>query len=120
MREITDLGTGTRQIRAKHNDPGRSDRELFSTGLETIFKELDIATTAVTALLILHLVLNDQWIILEVKRLGKGSRNGVVGGFAFRNQTLIALNDGNGRLFHLPLADITEGLTTDWGLFGGL
>ena len=55
----THLGARARQVRTKHDGPGGLVVELLAAGLETILKELDVATTAVAALLVLDLVLND-------------------------------------------------------------
>jgi hypothetical protein len=88
--------------------------------LETIFKKFDISTTAVTTLLVFDFILNNQGFVLEVDSFGKGSRNGMVGSFAFCNETLITLNNGNGRILYFPLPDVAEGFATYGCLLGRL
>ena len=112
------LGTRTSKVRTEHNHPRGGVREFLSTRLEPILKELDIATTAVTALLVLDLVLDDEGLVRERDRLIKRSRDGMVGSLALSNKALIALQDRNQRVFDLPLADVAEGLTANGSLLG--
>lgn len=44
----------------------------------------------------------------------------MMGSLAFCNETLVAVNEGDGGLLHLPFADVTEGLAADGGLLGCL
>ena len=110
------LGARASQIGTKHDSPRSLVRELLTSCLETIFKQLEVTTTTVTALLVLHFVLDNQGLLLEVDRLGEGCKDGVVGGLALRNETLVALNEGARRVFDRPLTDIAEGLAADGGL----
>ena len=67
------LGARASQIRTEHDDPRCRVRELFATRLEAVFQELDVATTAVAALLVFDLVLDNQRLGLEVDGLAKGA-----------------------------------------------
>ena len=62
-RPSTHLVARASQVRTKHDGPGSLVVELLAAGLETILKELDVATTAVAALLVLDLVLDDQRLV---------------------------------------------------------
>jgi hypothetical protein len=42
----------------------------------------------------------------------------VVGGLAFRYETLVAVDDGDGGVFDLPFTDIAERLAADGCLLG--
>jgi hypothetical protein len=88
--------------------------------LETIFKKFDITTTAVTTLLVFDFILNNQGFALKVDRFRKGSRDGMVGSFAFRNEALITINNGNGGILYFPFSDVTEGFATYGCLLGRL
>ena len=44
----------------------------------------------------------------------------MVGGFAFGNKTLVAVNERDRGFFDLPLANVAKSLATDWGLLGRL
>ena len=88
--------------------------------MKTIFKKFDIATTAVTTLLVFDFILNNQGFVLEVDSLGKRSRDGVVGSFAFCNEALITLDKGNGRILYFPFSDVAEGFATYGCLLGRL
>ena len=44
----------------------------------------------------------------------------MVGSLGLGDETLVALNEDLLRVLNLPLADIAEGLTADWGLLGRL
>jgi hypothetical protein len=88
--------------------------------LETILKKFDIAATAVTTLLVLDFILNNQAFVLEVDRFGKGSRDGMVGSFAFCNEALVTLNNGNGWILYFPFSDVAEGFATYGCLLGCL
>jgi hypothetical protein len=88
--------------------------------LETIFKKFDITTTTVPAFLVLDLVLDNQRLVLEVDGFGEGSRDSMVGGFAFSNESLVAFNDRDGWVFDLPFANVTESLAANGGLLGSL
>jgi hypothetical protein len=88
--------------------------------LETIFKKFDIATTAVTTLLVFDFILDNQGFVLEVDSFGKRSRDGMVGSFAFCNEALITLNNGNGWILYFPFSDVAEGFATNGCLLGRL
>ena len=88
--------------------------------METIFEEFDITTTAVTAFLVLDLVLDNQRLVLEVNGLSEGSRDSVVGGFAFSNKSLVAFNDRDRWVLDLPFANVAECLAANGGLLGSL
>jgi len=61
--------------------------------LVSLLEELKVSTTAVTTLLELGLVLNDDGLLGDSDRLGEGSRNGVVSSFGLCDETLVASND---------------------------
>ena len=88
--------------------------------MEAIFKKFDITTTAVTTLLVFDFILNNKRFVLEIDSFGKGSRDGMVGSFAFCNEALITLNNGNGRILYLPFSDVAEGFATYGCLLGRL
>ena len=60
------LGAGASQVGAKHDGPWSLVRELLASSLETVLEQLDVATTAVAALLVLDLVLDDQGLVVEL------------------------------------------------------
>lgn len=88
--------------------------------METIFKKFDITTTTVPAFLVLDLVLDNQRLVLEVNGLSEGSRDSVVGGFAFGNKSLVAFNDRDRWVLDLPFANVAESLAANGGLLGSL
>lgn len=55
----THLCSGASQVGTKHDGPRSLVRKLLTCGLETIFKQLKVATTAVAALLVLDLILDN-------------------------------------------------------------
>ena len=71
-RPSTHLGARASQVRTKHDGPWRLVIELLSSGLETVFEELDVATTAVAALLVFDLVLDDERLVGEFDGLLEG------------------------------------------------
>ena len=44
----------------------------------------------------------------------------MVGSLCLSNESLVALDDGDFGILDLPLADVAESFTADWGLLGGL
>lgn len=114
------FGSRTRQIRAKHDDPRCGVGKLFAARLKSILQKFEVTTTAIATLLVLDFVLNNKRSSLEVYGLRKGSRDSVVCSFAFGNETFVAVNERDRRLFDLPFADIAESLATNWGLLGCL
>jgi hypothetical protein len=110
------LGARTGQIRTEHDNPGGGIRKFLATGLESVLKKLEVTTTTVTPLLILDFILNNEWFRFEVYGRREGGRDGMVGSFAFGNETLVTVNERERRLLYLPFADVTEGLTAHRGL----
>lgn len=110
------LGARAGKIRTEHDDPGRGVRELLAASLETVLEEFEVSTTTVAALLVLDLVLNNQRLLLEVDRFLEGCRDSVMGGLALGYETLVALNEGAGRVLDRPFADIAERLAAYGGL----
>lgn len=88
--------------------------------MEAILKKLEVATAAVSALLVLDFVLNNQRLVLEVQRRFQWSGDGVVGSLAFSDQTHVTLDGWVDGLLDLPFTDIAKCLSTDGGLLGGL
>lgn len=86
--------------------------------METIFKEFEVSTATVAALLVLDFVLNNQRLFLEVEGSFQRGGDGVMGSLAFSDQTRVALDDWGDGLLDLPLADITKCLSANRGLFG--
>ena len=111
------LVPGASQIRAKHDHPRCRVRKLLAAGLESILEQLDIPTTTVPALLVLHLVLHHEGLVLEVHRGRKGGRDGVVGGLGLGDERLLASDERRLGVLDLPFADVRKGLTADGGLF---
>ena len=120
QRSTTHLVTRAGQVRTKHDHPRGRVREFLAARLEAILEQLDVTTTTVSALLVLHLVLNYEGLVLEVNRGRKRGRNGVVRSLGLGDEALIASNERRFRVLDLPLADVGEGLAADGGLFGGL
>jgi hypothetical protein len=87
--------------------------------LETILKQLEVATTTVAALLVLDLILHNKGLVGEVDGLGKGSRDGVVGGLTLGDETFVAINEDGVAVLYLPFADVAEGLSPYGSLLGG-
>lgn len=94
--------------------------ELLAAGLEAILEEFHIATTAVAALLVFDFVLYNKGFVGKSDGRREGGRDSVVGCLALRDETLVAVNDRDGRIFDIPFADIAEGLTPDGCLLRGL
>ena len=88
------LGARASQIGTKHDSPRSLVRELLTSCLETIFKQLEVTTTTVTALLVLDFVLDNQRFVAEVDGLVKGSRDSVVSSLGLCDQTLVTLEGG--------------------------
>ena len=116
----TRLGARARQVRTKHDGPGSLVVELLAAGLETILKELDVATTAVAALLVLDLVLHDQGLVGELDGVLERRRDGVVCRLGLRDEALVTLDKDGLGILDLPLADVRERLAADGGLLGRL
>ena len=116
----THLGARARQIGTEHDRPRGIVRELLSGGLETVLEKLDVATTAVAALLVLDFVLNNEGLVREADGLGERSRDGMVCRLGFRNEALVAVDEDWLRVFNRPLADVAERLAANRGLLGGL
>jgi hypothetical protein len=92
--------------------------EILSTGLETIFEQLDVSTATVTARLILHLILNNQRLVLEVDCISKRSRDRMMGSLVFCHKTQVAFDDRSCRSFDLPFADVAKSLGANGCLLG--
>ena len=116
----THLRAGASHVWAKHDGPGSLVVELLAAGLETILEEFDVATTAVAALLVLDLVLDDKRLFREVDGLREWGRDGVVRGLRLRDEAEVALDDRHQGLLYLPFTDIAESLAADGGLLGRL
>ena len=86
----THLGTWAGEIGAKHDHPRCLVAELLAARLEAVFKQLEVATTAITTLLVFDLILDYEGLDGEVNGLWKGGRNAVVGGFGLRDETFLA------------------------------
>ena len=116
----THLRAGASHVRAKHDGPGSLVVELLTRGLEAVLEQLQVATTAVAALLVLDLILDDQGLVRELNGLGEGGGDGVVGSLGLGDKTLVAQDGRLGGFLDLPLANIAERLGTDRSLLGGL
>jgi hypothetical protein len=112
------LGTRTREVRTKHNDPRCRVRELLATGLETIFKKLEVTTTTIATLLVFDFILNDKVLVLEVNGVREGGGDSVMGRLGLCNQTLVAFNDDCVWVFNLPLPYVAKSLAANRCLFG--
>jgi len=120
VHKTTNLCPGTSKVRSKHDDPRRGIRELLARGLEAVLEEFQIPTTAVATLLVFDFILHNKGLVRERDALRKRGRNGMVGCLCFRDDALVTLNDGNGRVLDLPFADVAEGLTANRCLLRGL
>ena len=115
------LGAGAGEVRAEHDGPRGVVVKLAASVLEAVLEQLDVATAAVAALLVLDLVLDDQGLDAEANCLLEGSRDGVVGRLRLCDEALVAVDGGpHGGLFYGPLADIGPGLAAGRGLLGRL
>ena len=103
---MTYLRSGTSQIGPKHDDPWCCVREFLAAGLEPIFKQLDVTTTAVSALLVFDLILDNQGFVTECNGFVKGCRDSVVGSLGLCNETFVAFDDKHGGFFNFPFADV--------------
>jgi hypothetical protein len=108
------------QIRTKHDHPGGLVIKVLARGLETILEELDVATTAVAALLVLDLVLDDKGLGAKVDRIREGSGDRVVGRLGLGDKALVAFNDNGLAILDRPFADVSESFTANGGLLGSL
>ncbi len=118
--DATYLGAGAGKIRTEHDYPRGGVRELLAAGLEAVFEELDVSTTAVAALLVLDLVLHDERLRLEVDRLAEWGRDSMMSGLGLGYETFVACDNRDRGLLDLPLADIAECLAANGGLLGRL
>lgn len=116
----TNLGTRAGQIRTEHDDPRSSVAELL-VGQGICFQEFDVSTTAVADFLEFGFILDDEGLALGVDWLCDGSRDGVVSGLVFGDESLVA-DDGDlfERFLNGPFANVGEGLSADGGLFSCL
>ena len=117
---VAHLGSRASEIRTKHDDPRSLIRELGGARLETVLEKLDVSTAAVSTLLVLDFVLNDQRLVLEVQRSFQRGGDGVVGSLALGDETRVALDDWGDGILDLPFTDIAKCLSTNGGLLGGL
>jgi len=117
----TDLGAGARKVGAEHDSPGSLVVKLATGVLEAIFEQLNVATTAVAALLVLDLVLDDERLLAESNGLLEGSRDGVMCCLGLCNETKVTV-DGrvDGGFLDAPLADVRPGLAARRGFLGCL
>jgi hypothetical protein len=86
----THFGTWAGEIRAKHDHPRCVVAELLAARLEAVFEQLEVATTAITTLLVFDLILDYEGLFRKVNRLWESGGNAVVGGFGLRDETLLA------------------------------
>jgi len=114
------LGSRASEIRTKHDDPRSLVRELGGARLETVLEKFDVAATAVSALLVLDFVLNDQGFGFEVQGGFQGGGDGVVGSLALGDETGVAFDNWGARLLDLPFTNIAKCFSTNGGLLGGL
>jgi len=98
-RNQTNLCARASEIRTKHDDPRSLVREFLSTGLEAIFEQLKVSTTAVATLLVFYLILNDERLVRNVDGLVEGGRYGVMRRGTLCHETIVALNDRVGSFF---------------------
>ena len=118
--ESTHLGARAGLVGAKHDRPWGLVIELLAGGLETVLKELDVSTTTVAALLVLHLVLDDERLVGELDRLLKRRGDGGVSSLGLGDEALVTRDDGSEGFLVLPLANVAERLGADGSLLGRL
>lgn len=88
--------------------------------METILEQFEVSTATVSTLLVFDFILDDEWLVRNIDGLAERGRNGMVRSNALCNETEIALDEGGGRFFDCPFANIRESFTTNGGLLGGL
>ena len=110
------LRTRASKIWAKHDHPWCFIFKLLAAVLEAVLQKFQITTAAVSTLLILDLVLDDEYLFLEINRGGEWGRDRMMGGLGFSNETSIALDGLDLILFDFPFADVTKGFTAHGGL----
>ena len=81
----TNLCPRASKVRTKHNNPWSLVRKLLAARLEAILEQLDVTTTAIAALLVLDLVLNDKRLVRKLDGLVEGGRDSVMRRHALRN-----------------------------------
>lgn len=114
------LVTRAGQVGTKHDHPGSSVRKLLPARLEAILEQFDVTTTAVSTLLVLHLVLDHEGLFPKVNRGCKRGRNGVVCSLGLCDESLLANDERCLRVLDLPLANVGKGLAANGCLFGRL
>jgi len=85
--------------------------EIFSAGLETIFKQFDVSTTAIAALLVLNFILDNERFVFEANWSRERSRDGMMSSLVLRHEAQVALDNRSCWLFDLPFTDVTESLS---------
>jgi hypothetical protein len=108
--EVTNLRARAGQVRPKHDNPGGLVGKLLATGLKPILEKFEVAPAALTKLLILDFVLDDEWFRCEVNWLFKRRRDSVVSSLVLGYETLVALNDRDQWVLYGPRPNITENL----------
>ncbi len=116
----THLSARAGHVRAKHNGPRSLVVELLARSLEAVFEELEVTATAVAALLVLDLILDDKGLLGEVDGLSEGRGDGVVGSLGLGDEALVTLDGGLNGVLDLPLADVAKRLSADGSLLGRL
>lgn len=114
------LCSRTCQVRTKHDCPWSVVGEFLAGCLEAILKKFEVATTTVSALLVLHFVLNDEWLVTKLDGMLERRGDGMMRSFGLCHQTLVALNEGFKRFLDFPFADVAEGFSANRSLLGRL
>lgn len=112
------LSSRAGQVRPEHDCPRRLVIKLFATCLEAIFKKLDVTATAVAAVLVLHLILDDERLVCEADSRVEWCANSVVRSLGLRDKTLIAYNSKLIGVLDRPFADIAVCFSADRRLLG--
>lgn len=108
--EILYLRAGAGEIRTEHDHPWCMIVEIFSAGLETIFKQFDVSTTAITTLLVLDFILDNERFVFEVDWSKERGRDSMMSSLILRHEAQVALDNRSCWLFDLPFTDVTESL----------
>ena len=108
VRGSTYLGARAGQVGAKHDRPRSLVVELLAARLETIFKELDVATTAIAAVLVLHFVLDNKRLIGEVNRGREWCADSVMRSLGLSDEALVTCNNRLLGLLDGPFTDVAE------------
>ena len=118
VRSSTYLGARAGQVRPEHNCPWRLVIKLLAACLEAIFEKFDVSSAAVAAVLVLHLILDDERLVCETNSRAEWRANSVMRSLGLRDKTLIAHNSKFIGVLDRPFADIAVCFSANRRLLG--